>query len=73
METPETQEAGGKEVRGGRPPKTVAITVNLPVTDHETLAKVSIKKMRQTGEDVTRDRVISEAIQTYAKSLSAAE
>ncbi|MBI5247551.1 MAG: hypothetical protein HY923_10245 [Elusimicrobia bacterium] len=59
--------------RGGRPPKTVAITVNLPVADHETLAKAGIKKMRLTGEDVTRDRLISEAIQHYAKSLSAAE
>ena len=54
--------------RGG-----VTITVNLSVSDHETLAKASIKKMRQTGEDVTRDRVISEAIQAYAKGLSAAE
>ncbi len=73
METLETQEAGGKEGRGGRPPKTVSITVNLPVADHETLAKASIKKMRQTGEDVTRDRLISEAIQHYSKSLSGAE
>lgn len=72
MDGTETPETGGG-ARGGRPPKTVAIMVNLPVMDHETLAKVSIKKMRQTGEDVTRDRVISEAIQTYAKSLSAAE
>ncbi len=72
MDGSETPDTGGA-ARGGRPPKTVAITVSLPVTDHETLAKVSIKKMRQTGEDVTRDRVISEAIQTYAKSLSAAE
>ena len=71
METPETQELGGKEVRGGRPPKTVATTVNLPVADHETLAKAGIKKMKQTGEDVSRDRLISEAIQLYAKSLSA--
>lgn len=72
MDGAETSETGGT-ARGGRPPKTVAITVNLPVTDHETLAKVSIKKMRQTGEDVTRDRVISEAIQAYARGLSAAE
>ena len=69
VETPES----GTQSRGGRPPKTVAITVNLPVADHETLAKASIRKMRQTGEDVPRDRLISEAIQHYAKSLSAAE
>lgn len=72
MDGNETAETGGAS-RGGRPPKTVAIMVNLSVSDHETLAKASIKKMRQTGEDVTRDRVISEAIQSYAKGLSAAE
>ncbi|MDX6769079.1 MAG: hypothetical protein SF051_06065 [Elusimicrobiota bacterium] len=66
-----TESAGAG--RGGRPPKTVAIMVNLPVADHETLAKAGIRKMRQTGEDVARDRLISEAIQHYAKSLSAAE
>ncbi|MDO8757454.1 MAG: hypothetical protein Q7J64_05545 [Elusimicrobiota bacterium] len=71
METPETQELAGKEVRGGRPPKTVAVTVNLPVSDFKTLAKAGIKKMEQTGEDVSRDRLISEAIQLYAKSLNA--
>ena len=69
VETPET----GVAVRGGRPAKSVAITVNLPVSDHETLAKAGIKRMRQTGEDVSRDRLISEAIQHYAKGLSAAE
>ena len=59
--------------RGGRPPKTVAITVYLPVADHDNLAKAGMKRMRQTGEHVTPDRLISEAIQHYAKSLSAAE
>lgn len=73
METPETQEPGGKEGRGGRPPKTIAFTGNLSVTDMETLARIGIKKMKQTGEDVPRDRLISEAIQLYAKSLSAGE
>ena len=73
METPETQELGGKEVRGGRPPKTVVITVNLSMTDYETLAKAGIKKMKLTGEDVPRDRLISEAIQLYAKGMSAGE
>lgn len=73
METTETQDAGGREARGGRPPKTVAFTGNLSVTDMETLARIGIKKMKQTGEDVPRDRLISEAIQLYAKSLSAGE
>ncbi len=69
VETPEVTATA----RGGRPPKTVAVMVNLTVADHETVAKLGIKKMRQTGEDVTRDRLISEAIQSYAKTLSAAE
>lgn len=73
METPETQELGAKEGRGGRPPKTILFTGNLSVTDMETLARIGIKKMKQTGEDVPRDRLISEAIQLYAKSLSAGE
>ena len=63
----------GAAARGGRPPKTVAIMVNLPVADHDNLAKAGMKRMRQTGEDVPRDRLISEAIQHYAKSLSAGE
>lgn len=73
MEPPETQEPGAKEVRGGRPPKTISFMANLTVSDHETLAKLGIKKMKQTGEDVTRDRLLSEAIQFYAKSLSGQE
>jgi hypothetical protein len=73
METPETQEPGGKEVRGGRPPKTIALTANLPITDMEILLKAGLRKMKLTGEDVSRDRLLSEAIQAYAKSLSAAE
>jgi hypothetical protein len=73
METSETQDAGGKEVRGGRPPRTVAIIVNLTMADYDTVGKLGSKRMRQTGEDITRDRVISEALQLYAKSLSAAE
>jgi hypothetical protein len=29
--------------------------------------------MKQLGEDVSRDRIISEAIQLYAKGLSSAD
>lgn len=72
MDGLETQEPGTQS-RGGRPPKTVAIMVYLPVADHDNLAKAGMKRMRQTGEDVPRDRLISEAIQYYAKSLSTAE
>ena len=73
METPETQESGGKEGRGGRPAKTITFTANLSVADMETLIKAGIKKMKQLGEDVPRDRLISEAVQLYAKGMSAAE
>ena len=72
MDVTETLETS-VTARGGRPPKTVSVMVNLTVADHETVAKLGIKKMRQTGEDVTRDRLISEAIQSYAKTLSGAE
>jgi hypothetical protein len=68
-ETPET----GAAARGGRPPKTVSVMVNLTMADHDTVGKLGSKRMRQTGEDVTRDRLISEAIQSYAKALSGAE
>ncbi|MDE2490209.1 MAG: hypothetical protein KGM24_05140 [Elusimicrobia bacterium] len=73
METPETQEPGGKEVRGGRPPKTISLAVNLTNSDVETLMRAWFKRMKQTGEDVPRDRLISEAIHAYAKGLSGAE
>ena len=73
METPETQEPGAKEVRGGRPPKMITLMANLTIADVEALAKAGIKKIKQTGEDVTRDRLISEAIQLYTKGMSATE
>ncbi len=73
METPETQESGGKEARGGRASKTISFTANLSVADMEILIKAGLKKMRQLGEDVSRDRLISEAIQLYAKGMSAAD
>ncbi len=73
MDNQETLEPGSKEVRGGRPPKTIAITVNLSVSDHATLMSIALKKMKQTCEDVPRERVISEAIQSYAKSLNSQE
>ena len=33
METPETQGLGGKEVRGGRSPKTITFTANMSVAE----------------------------------------
>lgn len=67
MESPETPEMPQKDGRG-RQPKMIPITVMLPVSDHGILMNLTLKRMKQTGEDVPRDRVISEAIQCLAKS-----
>jgi len=67
METLETQELPQKD-RGGRQPKMIPITILLPVADHAILMHLTLKKMKQLGEDVPRDRVVSEAIQAFAKA-----
>lgn len=72
MDAPETPETPQKD-RGGRQPKMIAIMIQLPVADHATVMNLTLKKMKQLGEDVPRDRVISEAIQFFAKSFSAQE
>ncbi len=73
MENNETQEPGGKEVRGGRPPRTISFMTNLTVSDLKTLTRLGLKRLETNGEDVSRDRLISEAIQSYAKSLNGQE
>lgn len=73
MENQETQELGGKEVRGGRPPRTISFMANMTVSDLETLTRLGLKRLKTSGEDVSRDRLISEAIQSYAKSLNGGE
>lgn len=73
MENTETQELGGKEVRGGRPPRTISFMANMTVSDLETLTRLGLKRLKTSGEDVSRDRLISEAIQSYAKSLNGGE
>ena len=65
MESPETPEMPQKDGRG-RQPKMIPITVMLPVSDHGILMNLTLKRMKQMGEDVPRDRVISEAIQCLA-------
>lgn len=73
MENTETQEPGGKEVRGGRPPRTISFMANLTVSDLKTLTRLGLKRLETSGEDVSRDRLISESIQFYAKSQNGGE
>ena len=68
MESLETQEIPHKETRG-RPVKVVRLTVELPMADAQEALNLTGRRMRQLGEFVSLDRVLSEAIQAYAKSL----
>ena len=73
METPETQETTVRDGRG-RQPRTVSITLpNMPMADLQLALSLQGKRMKQTGEDVPRDRIFSEALQHYAKALSSQE
>mgnify|MGYP001586194867 CR=1 FL=1 len=72
METAEASETGSRESRG-RPVKAIQITLNLSMTDHGNLSTSQLRMMRRTGEDVTRERVVSEALQCLLKSLSSQE
>jgi hypothetical protein len=72
METSEVQETPQKETRG-RPGKVVRLTVELPMADAQTAHVLAGKRMKQLGEYVSLDRIISEAIQSFGKSLSAQE
>ena len=65
-------ETPGKESRG-RQPKTIAFVCRLPVSDHSALLALTLKRMKQAGEDIPRDVIISEAIQAYNKSQSIGE
>ena len=70
-ETTETETAG-KETRG-RLSKTISFVCRLPVSDHSALMALTLKRMKQSGEDIPRDVIISEAIQAYNKNQSAGE
>ncbi len=72
MDQVETQETPAKEGRG-RQSKTISFSIQLPMADCVALTHLTLKRMKQLGEDVSRDRVISEAIQCLAKSLSGQE
>lgn len=72
METLETTDTSLKEART-RPVKTIAFVCRLPVTDHAVLSNLTLKRMKQLGEDIPRDTIISEAIQFYAKAQHSQE
>lgn len=69
MESVETPAIPVKEGRG-RQPKMIPITILLPVADHTILMNLTLKKMKQLGEDVPREKIISEALQYLAKGLT---
>lgn len=69
MESAEGVETSQKETRG-RPVKTVRLTLDLPMSDAQTANTLAGKRMRQTGEFVAVERIISEAIQAYSKSFN---
>ena len=72
MDGAETPEIPAKEGRG-RPGKMIAFSIQLSIPDYVALTHLTLKKMKQLGEDVPRDRVISEAIQCLAKSSTGQE
>ncbi len=72
METQEAQEASPKEGRG-RQGKSIQITLNLTMADYGNLSHSQVRMARRTGEDVTRERVVSEALQCLLKSFSSQE
>ncbi|MBI4060980.1 MAG: hypothetical protein HY403_06065 [Elusimicrobia bacterium] len=72
MESQEAPESTQKEGRG-RQGKTIPITLNLSMSDHGILSTSQLRLMRRTGEDVTRERAVSEALQCLLKSFSSQE
>lgn len=69
MDAQETTENNAKETRG-RPGKTIRLTLELSQADAQAAHSLAGKKMRQLGEYVSLDRIISEAIQAYSKPSS---
>lgn len=72
MEAQETPEAAARESRG-RQGKTIPIALNLGMTDHSNMSACQLRMMRRSGEDITRERVVSEALQCLMKTLSSHE
>lgn len=72
MEPTETQESSGKEGRF-RTGKTYPVTLNLHYADFRNISQLQLVRMRQLGEDVSRDRIVSEALQSLVKAQNAQE
>lgn len=72
MDHPEATEPQGKEGRG-RKGGSITVTLNMSMSDYGNLANSQVKMARRTGEDVTRERVVSEALQCLLKSFSSQE
>ena len=66
METTETPEIPQKDGRG-RQAKLIPITVFLSVSEHSILMNLTLKKMKQMGQDVPREKVLAEALQCLNK------
>lgn len=72
MESQEAPESTQKEGRG-RQGKSITITLHMGMADYGNLATSQLKMARRTGEDVPRERVVSEALQCLLKSFSSQE
>lgn len=72
MDQPEATEPQAKEGRG-RQGKSITITLHMGMADYGNLATSQLKMARRTGEDVPRERVVSEALQCLLKSFSSQE
>ena len=72
MDHPEATEPQVKEGRG-RQGKAITISLNLGMADYGNLVNSQLRMARRTGEDVPRERVVSEALQCLLKSFSSQE
>jgi len=66
MDAQETAENNPKETRG-RPGKTIRLTLELSLADAHAAHVLAGKRMKQLGEYVSLERIISEAVQAYSK------
>ena len=66
METQETPEIPQKEGRE-RQAKLIPITAYLSVSEHSVLMSLKLKMMKRSGQDIPREKVIAEALQSLQK------
>lgn len=72
MDHPEATETQAKEGRG-RKGGSITVTLNMSMSDYTNLGNSQIKMARRLAEDVSRERVVSEALQCLMKSFSSQE